>query len=140
MRGALPDGVPQRVALGVVEDRAVGLHAARVEREAPRGAAVVVAVDRDVRPVGVDAAGVAARELRGDRVGAAVVQAEADVQRLPVEQHAHLGALGGRGARGRDGLDEVDGRRGVVPRALVEAAVDAALGARGGARDDAPPI
>ncbi len=69
-RRDFPHGVPVQVLVAVVGGVDVLLHAARVHREAEGGAPVAVGVDDHVHPVGVDPAGVAAGELRGDGVGA----------------------------------------------------------------------
>ena len=116
-----PHGVP-RVVILVDRLHLVALHAGGVDVEAERGAVVVIAVEHDAEPVGITEPHVAAAESGGD--GSGIVHARADVQRLVVVEHAHLGALARPLTLARIDLreDVGDGRGG--PRALVEIAVE----------------
>ena len=73
-RADVPHAVPRLVLFAIVENREVALHAGRIHRELDAGAAIVVAVDDELEPLGLRAH-VAPAEQRHDAVGVRIERA-----------------------------------------------------------------
>ena len=121
-RAHVPDGVPARILLDVVEPVLVDLDAGRVDREFERGSAIVIGVDEHVNPVGRRGL-VAPVQVRHDAIRAAVVRHDGHIQRDGVVGHPDLGRVTGRSAFDRLALPERRHRARRRPDGLGELAV-----------------
>ena len=128
----LPDGVPGHVLEVVVVEGRVALHAGGAHLEQDARAVIVVRVEQEREGVGLEG-GVAPRELARDRLGRAVEQPHARVERAVVDSDPELGLLARRLALLGIALDEAGRGRRRPPVGFVEPAVDLdpARGARG---------
>jgi hypothetical protein len=134
-----PDGAPVGVERArLVRDERIELRAVRVSGEHEGVAPVAERIEEDRHRVvarelvaAVEAAGlqelVALKKVGHHPLGLRVPRQDADVEVSCVEEHAHLGLLGGRLALERLALAQAGGRRRERPRRLVEAPVDAQL-------------
>ena len=127
--GALPDPVPGRVQIFIVEEGAVLDRTEGIDPEVVSAPAVVIGVEADVEPVGFDGL-VAAAETADDLAGLGVGEPGGDIEIVAVE-----GDPDGRGlARGlsvlRIALGEAAGTGG-LPNGLGQDAVDRDGSARG---------
>ena len=131
--GDVPDRVPGTVPPAVTspspEDAGaaaqdfVALHPRGIGGEAIRGAVIVVAVHGHREEIRIGHACVPAGEPGGDRGG--VQQPRAHVERVVVVEESDFGALADGEALVRVHLGELRHGRGVVPRRLLESAIDA---------------
>ena len=119
----VPHRVPAVVARAVVEVVPVPLHANRVDRELVGRSVIEIGIDDHLHPVGGRGL-IAPREDADDAVGFAVEGADGDVERIVVERDPRFGAVAGRLALGGLALDEGPDDGGLLPGALVQAAVD----------------
>ena len=136
--GDVPHGVPRTVPAAVTPaspenarsaaQNLVALHPRGVGGEAIGGAVIVVAVHGHREEVRIGHPCIPAGEPGGDR--RRVQQPRAHVERVVVVQESDLGSLADREALVRVHLGELRHRRGVVPRHLLQPAVDPDAGGR----------
>ena len=121
LRRRLPHRIPAPIVVDVVVQIHVDLHVRRVDPEARAGEAVVLRVDVDAEPVGLEIV-VAAAEESGDRLG--VVELRRDVNGVVVVGHFHRRLL--RGGLSVVGivLREAGDLRRFLPDFVGEVAVD----------------
>ena len=121
----LPDRIELRVGIVFVVAGMVVVEAdaGRGDAEHVGGAPIQVGVELDLEVLGLRAIVAAAhRRLNGDTRTAA--HSCPDPERAVVEQEAHLHRIGRRRSLDRLGLQELRNRRGLLPRFLVQPAVE----------------
>ena len=124
-RGAhIPAAVPTVFLLSLIAHLRVVLHAGGVGPEDEAVLPVEEGIENHQERVRLVQLGVSPGIGRDDQRRIAIVQDDAHVDRVIVIEDSHLGALGGRLSFERFGLDEAGKRRGVLPHALVEGAID----------------
>ena len=133
-----PHGIPARVDVApFVGNLRVGLRAGRVGGKDEAVAAIRERVEQQFERILFAGREVLADVVDDQRRGHRVVAADADVQRVAVEQEAHRRALGRGLPFVRLGLNEVGGGLRGDPRLVVEDAVERDRRPRLDGRDDA---
>ena len=123
-RGNIPHRIPVQVLAQIVGGVDVFLDAARIHGESDRGAPIVVRIDDEMHPVGVNPGGVATGELCGNRVRMRIEHSDPDVQRGVVVEHPRLRLIRSPQARCWITLREAGCGRSFLPIRLIELAVE----------------